>query len=303
MKSLKLFFLMVFGLLGGWHPAYAEDVSQRAQLYAERLKQDALVVLKAAQNRLGEADQTLQETRAIEADVSSSRDPAAIAVARDAVAEAERGVLEARQLSERAKALLARREKQLDDTRLLAALEKRMGKVHGTVFPLEGEVRMFNAQGEPVSDPLRPLQVGDRIVTGKDGSARLFLAGGNADALLEPGSEMMITEDNLDEGFRARLDRGLARIRANVQHYLKSRFEIRTPAVAIAVRGTEFSVQAFQDGTHVAVTKGMVHVTPNAAAAEAIDLKAGEEREWSMTGGWGPVTRIVPSSSQVDWGD
>lgn len=301
--SRSFFFLAVLLLIFGVRPAKAEDVAQRAEAIARRLQQEAMVAVTGAQERVRGAEQTLNEMRAAERDVRNSGDAAAVAVTHEAVAEAEQGVREARQLAERANALLARREKQLDDVRLLAISEKRKGGLRGTALTVDGEVRIFDAHGKAVNGSFRPLQVGDRVVTGKDGSARLILAGGGAEALLAPGSAMTITADDLDAGFLGDLATGQIWLRAQLYHRIGSRFEVRTPTVAVAVRGTEFSVQATEDGTRVGVAEGVVHITPNAAGTEAIELKAGEEREWSRTVGWGPVRPANTKSMPVEWGD
>lgn len=302
-KFRTLFFLAVFLLIGGLRPANAENVAQRAEAIATHLQQEAMVAVVGAQERVRGAEQTLEETRAVERDVRNSGDVAAVAVTHEAVVEAEQGVREARQLAERANALLARREKQLNDVRLLAISEKRRGGLRGTALTLDGEVQIFDAHGKPANETFRPLQVGDRIVTGKDGSARLILAGGEAEALLGPSSAMTITADDLDAGFLGDLATGQIRIRAQLSNHLSHRFEVRTPTAAVAVRGTEFSVQTTEDGTRVGVTKGVVRVTPNAAGSEAIDLQAGEEREWSRTVGWGPVRPANTTAMPVEWGN
>lgn len=303
--SRTVLFLVVLFLIWGVRPAKAEDVAHRAETIARHLQQEAMVAVAGAQERIRGAEQTLEEMRAVEKEVRNSGEAAAMAIAHKAVAEAERGVCEARQLVEWANALLARREKQLDAAvHLLAISEKHKGGLRGMALTLDGEVQIFDAHGKPANETFRPLQVGDRIVTGKDGgSVRLILAGGEAEALLEPGSTITITADDLDAGFLGDLATGQIRIRAQLYHRIGSRFEVRTPTAAVAVRGTEFSVLATEEGTLVGVTKGVVRVTPNAAGSEAIEIKAGEEREWSRTVGWGTVRPADTRPVHDKWGD
>jgi hypothetical protein len=297
MKNLK-WLLLSFWLVT-MSTAVLADASDLALIYIGGLQQEARLAVKGAQERMRGAEQTLEQVRAVEADVRNSRDSAAIAIAREAVAEAEHGVREARRLLDRANAFLAQREKQLLDTRVLVSRQKFVGGVRGTVFALDGEVKIFDKDGNAVTDSVRPLQVGDRVVTGKDGSARLILAGGDADALLEPGSAMTITEDSLDAGFLGDLEMGWVKVRAKLVRYFH-RFEVRIPVAVCAVRGTEFSVNTLPEGVRVSVTEGVVLVTPNDPDARPVELRPGEEREWTRSGGWGPVR---PAGKRVDWGD
>lgn len=295
--------MLLAGWLVGMPLAIAGNVSARALSLAEKLKEEAFFAVVTAQERVRGAEDNLQLMRSVEREVAGSGDRAAILVARQAVSEGEQGVREARQLLERAKALLARREAQITEVAVLGAKEKpKPGGLRGAMLSLEGEVKVFDSNGRAVSNTLRPLQVGDRVVTGKDGKARLILAGGDADAFLEPGSDFRITEDSLDAGFEALLDKGFILVRAKVVKFA-NRFTVRTPSGGGAVRGTEFYMHALPEGMHVGVWEGVVAVTPNEPGATPVELRAGEQREWTRTGGWRALQPLGSAQQRVQWGD
>jgi hypothetical protein len=170
------------------------------------------------------------------------------------------------------------------------------------MLALEGEVKVLDKNGQAVTDPFKQLQVGNRVVTGKDGHARLILKGGEAEALLESGSEFVITEDSLDAGFSADLAMGFAKIRAKIKGMSK-KFEVRTPSAICGIRGTEFSLQVLPEGLQAGVVEGVVMVTPSQTGAAPAELRAGEQREWTRAGGWGPVLPLDVAQQRVDWGD
>lgn len=296
--------LILFAFALWMTSAEAGDVAGLAAKHVEQLKKQAMIAVDGAADRMRLAKETLQQVRSIELTVRESRDAAAIAIANEAVMEANRGVQDAQLLVDRANALLARREQQLRDIQVLERKAKSIpGGLRGAIIALEGEVKVLDMNGQAMMDPLRPLQVGDRVVTGKDGRARLILKGGEADALLEPGSNFRITEDSLDSGFLADLEMGLAKIRARLKKSRLQKFEVRTPAGCGGVRGTEFSIHALPDGMRTGVIEGVVLVTPSQPGAEPEEVRAGEQREWTRAGGWGPVLPLDIARQRVDWGD
>lgn len=303
MKVKAWLFLLLAGWMASVSSAFAANVAAKAIVLAEKLREEAFYAVVNAQDRVRGAQENLQLMLAVEKDVARSGDRAAIQTARQAVNEGELGVREARQLLERAKALLARREEQFTEVAVLGAREKsKPGGLRGAMLALEGEVKVFDASGRAVGNRLRPLQAGDRVVTGKDGRARLILAGGDADALLEPGSDFRITEDSLDAGFEAVLDKGFILVRARVMKFA-SRFTVRTPSGGGAVRGTEFFMHALPEGMRVGVWEGVVAVTPGEPGATPVELRAGEQRAWTRADGWGALPPLDRTRQHVDWGD
>lgn len=303
MKAKAWLLLLVAGWLVGMSAAIAGNVSARAQSLAEKFKEEAFFAVVSAQERVRGSQENLQLMRTVESEVAGSGDRAAVQVARQAVSEGEQGVREAKRLLERAKALLARREQQLLDVKVLSAKESsKPGGLRGAMLAVDGEVRVIDAQGRVASNPYRPLQAGDRVITGKDGQARLVLAGGDADALLEPGSDFKISADSLDAGFEAVLDKGFAMVRARIVRWA-NKFTVRTPICTIAVRGTEFFVHAVPEGVRVGVAAGRVQVEPGVAGAEMVELSPGQQREWTRAGGWGPLQPLDSVRQHVQWGD
>lgn len=302
MNTRKIHWL-VFALFLWTAPAKAGDVAGLAAKHAERLKAQAMIAVAGAADRMRLAEETLQQVRSIERTVRESRDTAAIAIASEAVIEASRGVQDARVLVDRANALLARRERQLSEVKVLGDTYKSVpGGLRGAMLALEGDVKVLDRNGQAVTDLFKQMQAGNRVVTGKDGRARLFLSGGDANALLEPGSEFVITEDSLDAGFFAELKMGIVKIHKKTKAYAK-KFEVRTPVAILAVRGTEFSIQVLPDGTRAGVIEGVVVFTPTQPDVEPTELRAGEQREWTRAGGWCPVLPLDVAQQRVDWGD
>lgn len=296
--------LFALGLMTQVSTVLAGSVSAQASSYAAHLRDEALVAVAGAQDRVMLASEALQQARLVEGMARDARDAAAVAVASEAVAEAGRGVQDARKLLERAKALLSRREKQVRDAALLAASDgSKDTALRGALVKIEGEVSVFDRQNRAQDGASRPLRPGDRVVTGKDGRARLILAGGDGDLILEPNSDLKIMRDDPQSGFEAFLKNGYGRVRARIADWVIKKFEVRTPAVVLADRGTEFSVQTLLDGVRVGVQSGQVLVTPFAAGSEAVELNAGEQREWSRTAGWGRVQALNPSAARADWGN
>lgn len=303
MKAKTWLFLVLAGWLVGMSTAIAGSVTDRAMALVEKLKEEAFFAVVSARERLRGSEENLQLMRSVEREVAGSGDRTAIQVAQQAVSEGEQGVREAQQLLDRAKLLLVRREQQLLAAKRLGAQEKsKPGGSRAAMLALEGDVKVFDVHGVALGNALRPLQVGDRVMTGEDGRARLILAGGDADTLLESGSDFRITEDSLDGSFQADLKKGFAKIRVRVAHKLR-KFEVHTPSGGGAVRGTEFSMHVLPEGMRVGVWEGVVMVSPNDPDGLPLELRAGEQREWTRTVGWGPLQPLGSAPQRVKWGD
>ena len=134
---------------------------------------------------------------------------------------------------------------------------------------VRGEVGVQRSASAP-SDVLRTgdtLRAGDRVVTGPEATLTLRFADGSR-LLVAPDSEVAVTR-LLSVGRAARpslqllLERGAAEARVVPGSGTGPRFEIRTPAVNLGVRGTEFRarVDASRAVTWAEVTAGRVTVT------------------------------------------
>ncbi len=145
----------------------------------------------------------------------------------------------------------------------------------------KGEVTVWTSDGDPGGMPGEegaPLEVGDRVRTGKDGSAEIAFEGDSI-VTLRPNSEIRIADAR-----RGRVEIAAARggLLAKIQKALGmgGGFRVRTPTAVAAVRGTEFAVE-IEDGsggeTHVGVfDEGEVEVS-DAAGGPSERLIANQE--------------------------
>ena len=139
----------------------------------------------------------------------------------------------------------------------------------------------------PGSDTWEPaesageINTGDDVRTGDESSVVLSFPD-ESKTLMTPHTELKILKMSLDEESGDQIII-LQQQSGRTQNYVQplpsigSRFEIRTPAATITVRGTSFSVEVEGDGTtRVAVSEGRVQV---AAQGMTISLDAGEATE------------------------
>ncbi len=146
----------------------------------------------------------------------------------------------------------------------LAALEdaeQAAESVAATVLTLEGPAQLADAQGYSDLALGQLLGPGDRVRTGEGGGLHLALADGSSLAL---GPNTEITLQALGGGGEGsdtvvELARGL--LNALVErHKGRSSFEERTANAVVAVKGTEFEVQAGAQETVVTVNEGVVEL-------------------------------------------
>jgi len=83
------------------------------------------------------------------------------------------------------------------------------------------------------------------------------------------------------------LARGFGRLRVALLKY-SNKFEVRTPSIAIAVRGTDFSILASPTLTRIEVFKGVVQVRA-LEGTQTVEVHAGESCEALKDGGIQPV--------------
>ncbi len=121
----------------------------------------------------------------------------------------------------------------------------------GTVKQVKGDVRLGlgNQSGAPSAGDA--VTEGDRISTGKDGSASLILRDGTTIAL-GPNSSAQITQFQFDATTQqgnvlVELLQGSARfITGLLAKVNPERFKVKTPTAIVGVRGTDFIVEASQ---------------------------------------------------------
>lgn len=140
--------------------------------------------------------------------------------------------------------------------------------VSATVRAVTGEVLRYPAAGgepEPVSNG-QAIAFGDALETGMDGSARVHFADQSV-VLIKPSSLLVINQyrrflGQPGERTRLHLERGTIRNTITPLKADEASFEVYTPGVAAAVRGTEYYLSV--DGaetTRNEVLEGQVDVT------------------------------------------
>jgi hypothetical protein len=143
--------------------------------------------------------------------------------------------------------------------------EARLTEARGSVTLYTSE----SPEGLP-AEPDMPLEAGDRISTGEDGSAEVALDEGAHLISLRPNSDLTLAASQRSATeFNLTLGALLAKIQKLAVGYSMT---VRTPAAVAAVRGTEFGVEVSAenpDETHVAVfDEGQVEVAGEAGGME-----------------------------------
>lgn len=277
--------LIAFFFLAMMPSAHAASAGDRALAWAESQRDAALGSVMVARNRVEAAERNLTISRNIEHEISNSKDAAALSVAREAITVSEQGVVEARALLKRAMALLSKQENTVSSVKEYLA-----GKDNhrGLLIPTQGEVRrVWQGVSHIETNPSAPLRAGESIEVGPGGSARLFVADGDAEVALSENSKITVTRDQADDSFEAMLSYGFARIRAKLKNYGK-KFEVRTSGGSGAIRGTDFSVSATSDQSRFEVFEGVVWVHPD-NSDKGVEVHAGEGCDILKDGGIQPV--------------
>jgi len=282
----------------GLAPAlHAADALERAIAHATALQTQALGAVAAAERAYTEAQADLRVNRGIEAEARRSRDPAAMAVAGEAVQQAQALERETARNLALARALLDARTRQQASLRELSQWRR---PPRAVLVSDEGQVQRYNADGSPVRHGLAVLSAGERIETGPGGGARLFVSGGDAEVALGGNSSYSVTQDDVQGDFMGQLDAGLMRMRALVRQKLGKKFEVRTPSAVTSVRGTDFSVARTPAGDRVQVYSGVVAVAPVAGGAEVL-VQAGQFLVVPPTGAWPAPLPLQPGADELPW--
>ena len=161
-----------------------------------------------------------------------------------------------------------------------SASAKQLEKLQvGVVRELSGSVIAVNKR--KVSRKLfknSPIFLGDKVITGEDGSVRLQMID---DAVLDLRcfSIMVIEEYALKAGNRRSilnlLQGSLRKITGKIGDLTEDVYELKTPIASVGVRGTEYALRVFQskgcggmvdadDGLYLEVIKGLVDVRSEA---------------------------------------
>lgn len=157
--------------------------------------------------------------------------------------------------------------------------KRRAGADTAVVGALRGEVFVKTASGMVRIGPRYIMRQGDEIRTGKHSRIELALVDGSRIRL---GPESVFKAEELQKKLTFRLTVG--KFRAWVKRAMSRRFRVRTPNVAVAVRGTEFAVSEGAAGALVEVFRGEVEAMP-VAGGETVLIRAGWRLHLSRGGG------------------
>lgn len=248
--------------------AQSSDWSARAVERAEGLQRGAEATLGRANARVLAAESDSAAAKSALSAASGNKQ--ALAVAHEADSVAQEGLQLARKLQASARAFLVERQRAV--RMLRAQLEGRGGSTRGLLLTERGEVRRSAADGSALA-PESPLGAGQRVETAAGAQASLYVAQGQGEVSLSESSSLSVRKDD-EDGFLADLDKGYARFLARLRAKLQKRFEVRTPAAVLGVRGTEYSVRSQPEATEVQVHSGVVAVTPS-AGGETVEVQAG----------------------------
>lgn len=275
----SLFFLLLVLCVPGLGRASA-GVLQGAVDYATRQRDEAAAELAAAKARLEAATQDVNRGEEALTKARLGRNVVAEGVAKEAIKAAAARVGEAGVPVQQATLALNQ------GNTLVLRLQAMAGRSLPRALALPaGAVQRFAADGRAVADPLAPLAPGDRIETGSDGSARLFLAAGAAEGTLAAGSRFRLLADAPGSPLRIDLEQGALRL--SVQEGL----EVHTPAAALSLQEGDCRIETGPAGLRVSVYRGVVTIT--APGAAAVRLGAGLQREYVPGKGFGPATALV----------
>lgn len=137
------------------------------------------------------------------------------------------------------------------------------------VLEIKGDVRVTRkgvAEAVKLTQDSQ-IRAGDEIKTGKDSIVVLTTLDGSSVELRE--NSVFLVEENSMDSCLTNLNIGM--VKSKVERILKRRYVVRTPTVAVAVRGTEFEVEVDNKGlTQVKVIEGDVEVQ------KTVTLKQGE---------------------------
>lgn len=134
---------------------------------------------------------------------------------------------------------------------------------------IEGDVSVSTDTGDIRIGSTFILQQGDEIKTGRDAHIELELSGGSRIRL---GPDSSFKAEKLIGEFSFSLTFG--RLKAMVKRLAMRRFSVRTPNVAVAVRGTEFEVLQSSAETVIEVHEGVVEASP-VGGGTAVMVEAG----------------------------
>jgi len=260
MPRLLLFFLLLLGLPSLAPAAPLDGAIQRLVAREQGLQRDIDMCTRG----VARAEQTLRDAeKALHLSVAS-KDRAAEATAREAVAVSRDNYNGYRELcADRAHDLLRVRKSLV----LVRRLQERSSaaSTDAAVIEQRGQVERRGAAGNWASlssESAEPLLSGDRLRTGPNSGAEFLLQDGATAAQIAADTELQLTLDDLGNAV-VDISRGAFYAAVTPLLTRMKRMEVRTPAAVCAVRGTRFAVRQAPDGsTELLVLDGVVEAMP-----------------------------------------
>lgn len=211
----------------------------------EKQRDEVLVQVKAAEERMARNQDLVSRT------VAGTHE--AQATARQALA-ASQAALDKRRL-QRAKAEGAVVRVQ----QALQRLATGTAPIRALPLAIRGEALVVAKDGsrQALGVGRSWLEPGDTLVTGPDGRVELEAFEGQATLVVGPDTRLLLPSD-ADPSLQLGIGRLLGKWKAKVNR----KFTVRTPAVAVAVRGTQFLVEARPQGDVAClVLEGLVDIS------------------------------------------
>jgi Tol biopolymer transport system component len=177
-----------------------------------------------------------------------------------------------------------------------------------SVTGTSGIVEIFKAQEGTWENAVvgTDLENGDGVRTGSNSQAKVGFYEGN---YLILGSDGSFTVEGVEEPTIWDLLKGKYYFLINVLRQWGKKFEVRTPTIVVADRGTEFTVEVAEDNaTTVTVFEGMVDVQDRNSGSNATIATNQTLTVPNVPGGLTPqemsalVTEVNPSSTYRWWG-
>ena len=163
-----------------------------------------------------------------------------------------------------------------DASKSIALTLKVMGKV---------EIRKSGQTSKAALKFGTPLDDGDWLRTGDDGVATLIFADDKSQLTLQPNTEVTISgRRDAQSNIAKRVSMEVGQLYAKVAKQ-RGTLEIATPTSVASVKGTEFWVVVFPDGTTEVMTlEGLVELM-NKISGEAANVGAGQTGNSNNQGG------------------
>jgi tetratricopeptide (TPR) repeat protein len=262
--------------------------------WAEGQKQTYEKLRAEAISREAEAHRALEQSQRALKLSEESKDAEATSISQRAINIAKEALAKARALILR----LETRSKAVEKNRSLGS-KGRLG-IAGVV---RGSVYRNTEKGWVSLDPNTPFTPGEELRTGSDGFAELILTDGST-IQIGPGTTMKLIKITRGQSFyemlKGRLHAEMSCLKAAQKRCREIQFR---PGEVVAIRGTEFDIEAPSNGpVTVTVMEGVLEIT-NKEKGRETKVKAGEKVVITAVGEIGEPSRTDIRSMKRWWED